>query len=215
MAITVMAPIRTGAIPTSGAIIGSMGSDALLDSVSTGRGVLFGKATDHLNNAYKSFMENVVAPIRTTAMKVYNAVTSFLGSDTYVDIQDVDTLLTIPPAMRMAVMMDERFRTLLEDKRIHGYGYTPEMLPSEDFFGRMINNGVVKNVQPDEDVIFKYHFKSTDPALKDQDLDSIENTRDWIYDEYIGDSFYSDDPIALDPTDIDGFRLKISDIDIQ
>lgn len=215
MAFNVMAPIRAGAIPTGAAIIGSMGSESLLDSVSTGRGVLFGRPTDHLQNAYKSFMENVVRPIKETAVKVYNAVSSFLSDTTYIDIHDNNALITIPPSMRQAIMMDERFRALLADERIYGYGYTESMLPEEDYYGRMIDNGKAKDLQPGDEAWLRWHFKSTDPHLTTEELWAIEDTRNWIFDNFIGEAFYDDTPITNDPTDIDNFRLTITEAELQ
>lgn len=183
--------MSAGAV-SAGALLGTAGTNALLASIndSLGGSSFFGTVQDTYRVIQNSFVENIVRPIQQATATMANVVNILMNPDSIRPIVEQDQLKAIPPCMQEPIIMFPPVRALLEQGRISGFGYNPEYLPKEDVWGRLIENGVCRDVVRsattddegrNEPVVFlDYHWESTDPAPSYEELDAVEMTRDFI-----------------------------------
>ena len=111
-------------------------------------------------------------------------VNILMNPDIFRPLLTQEDFAAVPPCMYEAIVMHPPVKELLKQGRISGFGFDPDFLPEEDVFGRLINNGVCKDVLGSADengkVTLTWEFHSTDPELSFGELDAIEATRDAI-----------------------------------
>ena len=181
-------PITSLSVGTvsAGSLLGTSGTAALLSSIneSLGGSSFFGSVQDTYRDIRNSFVENIIRPIQQATLTMQNVVNILMNPDTIRPLTNGEDLKAIPPCMYEPIIMFPPVRTLLEQGRISGFGYDPEHLPKEDTFGRIIGNGcvfdVLSNVQEDGNVYLDYEWRSDDPVLSFEEMDSIQVTRDFI-----------------------------------
>ena len=188
------AVLSLNAVPGMGSVVGSVGSDSLLSSINAemnGSG-FFGGVNDLLSAAREQFVATFVQPFRAIGDTVRNLVGILDYDEKYIPINNEELLDRIPICMHLPILQYAPVRKLFDEGRIFGFGH--EYIPSGDPYGRLIDNGFVRDLQSamnDEgEFILKYHFKSTDDELGElgfDELDSIRETRDWL-DQYMKDS---------------------------
>lgn len=172
---------------SAGALLGTAGTAALIDSINNNLGSsnFFGTARDTFSDIRNSFVENFVRPAQQTIARLTNMVNVLMNPDVIRPITSEDQLAAIPPCMQEAIVMYPPVRHLLEEGRIYGFGYDPAWLPEEDTWGRLINNGVCADVgaafeEHGKVVVVSEHW-SSDPQCTDEELDAVERTRDFIH----------------------------------
>ena len=170
-------------VPSLGSIMGSTGSQAVLQAFNqeSGSGVIFGQASDPYQNRYNNFMGTVFGLVDKTAKVVRNAANILFDRDVIKEIDSEEKLSTIPTCMHVAIVTYQPIREVLDKGLIHGFGIDPKYLPKEDAVGRLIDNGKFTWTQgePKPEYI-EYHFKSTDPVYEVEDLEKIETSREFI-----------------------------------
>lgn len=127
------------------------------------------------------------------------------GKDEIRSCASEDGLRNLPPVMMPILMCDDRVFSLFRQHRIQGWGdYTvEELLPEKRKWDRLLkHNGTnrynPKSSDPAKMSTFRWVHKTGDPDLTIQQLDDIEETR-----EYIEEILATTD---LDPTDLDMMR---------
>lgn len=191
-------PINVGSI-SAGALLGTTGTAQLVQSIneSLGGSSFFGSVNDTFRDIRNSFVENIVRPIQQAAEAVSGVVIALMNPDVIRPLVKAEHFKTIPPCMYEPIIMFAPVKTLLEQGRISGFGFDPEFLPEEDVWGRLIENGTVRdlarNVDADGYITFNYEFRSTDPHASFEELDAVEQTRAHI--EYLLQN------TMVDPTD--------------
>lgn len=171
---------------SAGALLGTAGTSALISSIneSLGGSNFFGSERDLNRDISNSFIQGVIRPIQQGIAAMASVVNILMNPDTFRPIVEQEQLRAIPPCMQEPIIMMPAVRSLLEQGRISGFGYEPDHLPKEDVWGRLIENGVCRDVvrSADEhgDVYLDYHWESTDPVASFEEIDSVEMTRDFI-----------------------------------
>lgn len=198
---TVHAAISLNASPSLSGILGSTGSQAIVNdlnmSMTGGTGVLFSQAANPIQNMYQNFMTNVVQPIQRTTQTIMDTCVNVLNNDKIVPITSTSQLHYVPEAMHIPILTYGPVRDLLKDERIYGWGYKEEDLPEEDDWGRWIDNGRWICDDPrlpeEEQNIVTHEWRYFDPEVKEEEIEAVEKTRLWM-DEFLWDQNY-------DPTD--------------
>lgn len=202
MEIPSVSPISVGSINT-GALLGTSGTAALLDSIneSLGGSSFFGSAQDTFRDLRASFITSFIQPIKQAIRSVSNVITTLLRPDEFRPLTEPDHLKIIPPCMYEPIIMHPPVLALLKQGRISGFGFDPDYLSQEDVWGRLIENGVVRDVlaavqineEGEQFVEVSHYWLSTDPETTDEQLDAVERTRALI-DHVLSTTLY-------DPTD--------------
>lgn len=196
----IFSPVAMNSFPTLGALLGTSGSDAIIDNVNrvSGSTTFFGSMYDRYASIRNKFIENIVVPIKAAETALYKTVDAMVNIDHIKPLTTMDAFKSVTPAMHLPILMYEPVRTLFDQGRVSGFGFDPEFLPEEDVFGRLIDNGTSYDVLADLDdegaVTLESTYWSDDPEMTDQELDAIEDTRRFI-DKILADTNY-------DPTDI-------------
>jgi hypothetical protein len=177
-------PITLNNMPTAGALLGTAGTRALVDSINGGMGLspdFFGSVHDVFNSARSIWMQNIVEPIRVAYTSLKNTANKLLMNDVYIPIVKDTDFEFIPPCMHMPILMYAPVQELFKQGRIDGFGYDPDWLPTEDVYGRLISNGTIDDIANQRDkegnITFTWIFDTTDPDLTFEEIDYIEQTR--------------------------------------
>lgn len=179
-----MSAITLGAVAGIGSLVGTVGNDPLIRAINTemGSGDFFNTIDDMLSRGRKCFVENIIKPFRLIGDTVKNIVGRFEVDEIIIPITTEDQLRRIPICMQAPILHYAPIRKLFDEGRIFGFGHT--VIPDGDPYGRLINNGTVKDVLGAMDKTgefeFVYEFKSTDPDLSYDELESIEETREYL-----------------------------------
>ena len=188
-------------MPSIGAMIGSVHSPEVLErlNMASGGGVIFGQPGDPYADRYAHLKSLLLSNQLIADQAVTQAKQAVYEPERMVPLTSIDAMREVPPCMKLPIVTYAPIRTLLEAGRIHGFGIDPRYLPDEDVYGRMIDNGKVLITKDTKELEFKWHWKSDDPKLTDNDLEAIEQTRGWIdnwlYNEMKPGGSY------IDPTD--------------
>lgn len=180
----VLSPIHLNSAATISAFVGTMGSDALLAQINSrlSNSNFFGSIDDIIAKGRQVFIERNTLPIRQSYNTIKNAVGMFIREDEYRPIISEEDLKAIPACMHDAIMRYAPVKKLFDQSRIFGFGW--DYVPEEDCYGRLLKNGYVADVQEAMDdegyVEFVYEFRSDDPDLSYEELDMIEETRNYI-----------------------------------
>jgi hypothetical protein len=194
--------IVMGVTPSLGSLVGSAGTDSLLQQINRdlGGSNFFGSVNDIISQGRSMFITNVVQPFKAIGNTFKNLVGLMDQDETFISIQSEEQLKSIPMCMHDSIMRYAPVKKLFDQGRIFGFGW--DYVPEDDIYDRLIENGHVKNIQEamDEEgyVEFKYHFVSTDPDLSFDDLENIRESREYI-DHILNET-------DLDPTDYPNSR---------
>lgn len=187
-----------GMMPSIGSMLGTGHSQAVLERLQAQSGgqVIFGLEGDPFADRYNA-MCRLINEQLSSANKIINDVRrTVMYPDTYYPVQSIDDLYEVNPCMQEVIISYQPIRDLLTDNRISGYEINPANLPSEDVYGRLINNGKTDSVSKKE---LEWLWKTDDPKLSEQDLEAIEQTRGWI-DKFLLEQLAPDGEWR-DPTD--------------
>lgn len=192
-----------------GGLLGTSSSADFIKSINvdTGGGTYYGDTNDPFRNNYMHFMQHVVQPIRDTQVKLLEAKMTIEKPDTFRTIDSVQELETgVPPCMWPGILTFEPVRKLAVSGRIEAFGVDVSNYPTEDVYGRLIDNGTVmlvpENIK-DRQVELVYEHVSTDPVLTMDELEHLENTR-----IFLEGFLLNEDTMHLDPTSIPYGELR-------
>ena len=170
--------------PSLGSLFGTVGSDNLIKQINQdlGQSCYFGSVDDILSKGRQMFVDNIIIPIRSIGNSIKDVIGIVEEENGYIPITDMDRLRAVPQLMHMPILLHPPVAKLFNDGRIFGWGY--EHIPTEDYFGRLINNGSVEDVLSamDDQGEFEltWEFRCTDPELEFEDMEAIIETRNYI-----------------------------------
>ena len=181
-------PLALDAIPSAGALFGTVGRRNVMDAINNALGSsgFFGSAADIFAPYRSAFMSDIVSPLLRVSEAARNLVVAMVNPDEYRPLVTEADFAAIPPIMQMPIIMYEPLKRLLMDGKIEGFGYNPAWLPEEDVYGRLINNcrcddiGAALVASGDNRYDWHGTYWSTDPRLSEDELEAIEETRDFI-----------------------------------
>ena len=185
MAIMRPAITLSGAMPSASLLMESAASAEVIQEINANIGYTFvGQQNDEFDNA---FIRNIVRPAQQQAMEIRRMAASIRMDDSIVPIETIDHLRVVPPCMHLPILLFDPVRTLFEQGRIEGYGYDPELLPTENPYQRLIDNGRVDDIDliPRDDdgnipLNFRWVWDSEDPNLTIDEIDAVETTYNTI-----------------------------------
>lgn len=176
-----------------GSILGGNSQQDLLNQInqSAGGGSFFGSMLDPMRTGYQMFMQQVVEPIRQSAIELNRIAIQLTNPNVIRPIDSIETLKQgIPPCMQLPIVYYEPIRTMLNEDRIDGFGIDPKTLQIEDPYKDMVENGkyiLHSTTIKDGKVEIVFKRNTTDPKLTPEEVMDISITRDFI------DRFMSDD----------------------
>ena len=204
-----IAPLAEALItPSLGSLLGTSASADVLSYLNqqygNQSGVVFGQPGDPLADRFNSLMTLVQTQLVDTNTMVQQTTIAVANPLQIRAITSEEQLYNTPVSMQLPILMYQPIRELFEQDRIYGYGFCKENLPDEDVFGRLIDNGKVtlnKNFYEDGKIpdYMEEEWKSTDPRLNFDELDAIEETREWVL-KYLREQMREDGEMR-DPTD--------------
>ena len=167
-------------MPSLGAMIGNTHSSEVLErlNMASGGGVIFGQPGDPIRDRYQHLTGVLMNTLHAADDLIMKTRQMIQQPEKMVPITSIEAVQTMPPCMQLPFVMYEPIRTLLTDKRIDGFGIDPRFLPDEDVYGRLISNGKADISAGDKE--FVWEWRTDDPKLSEEDLDAIEQTRNWI-----------------------------------
>lgn len=196
------------ALPTPADLLGTTGTRETIELINReiGGGGYFGSEADPFRTGYKTFMTQVIEPIRNAAFYVAATAKKLMDPDQIKPIVTMDDLERIPPSMHLPILTYQPVRSLLKAGRIDGFGYTIDQLPEEDVYGRLINNGTtslhIDDYRDHKEELIEYtlewEWASDDPDLSFDEMDYIADTRAFL--DYVLE--HTD----VDPTDAPSLR---------
>ena len=202
------APIKTGAYPSVASIMGSLGSQALMNELneSSGASRFFGSEQDRFAANFNKWTTSIVAPWYQQETKLEIASQTLLRKDVIMSLTSLEDFKYIPPVMQLPILLTPEVMLLLKQGRIDGFGFTFDQLKDvEDVYGRLIDNGlcecVQENLLKDEEtgesyILTEEHFWSDDPKFSDEELDKIADTRDFVRSVILAQTNW--DPTAIE-----------------
>lgn len=193
--------IHVGAVPTLGAIAGTIGTNELLDRINKDlNSGFFSSIDDIFAKGREMFINNRIIPIRQIGNTIKNAIGIGNNNDVMIPITSEDRLKSIPTCMHLPILTYKPIRKLFNEGRIFGFGY--EYIPEEDVYGRLIDNGKIDDLAEamDDDgyVKFSWEFYGDDPELTYEQQEIIEESRAYI-DKVLKETDF-------DPTDYPNIR---------
>ena len=183
--------------PSLSMLIGSSVSMDVFEAVDNrGFASMFG---NDFNNVRMDFFQKHVEPVSRLNLELARTVNMIINPDHFRPLVSFDDYLSIPPCMELPILLFEPVRRAFEQGRIEGFGYDPDRLPEEDYFGRIASNLSCDDVlaASDADGYFELtaQYYSDDPELDDDDINAIIKTRRFIEREIFENT-------KLDPTAI-------------
>ena len=199
-------------VPSLGAMIGNVHSQDILTQINARWGtntVAFGLANDPYKDEYQNFMNLLDTEIRKSDDYVLNTTQRIFNPDIYMPITTAHDLACIPQCMQVPMLMMPAMRDMFEQGMIWGWGWNPESLPEEDYYGRLIGNGraVIVPQAPDATPDYiTWEYRTTDPDLTEEQLDVIDKSRRWLADMI--ERELSENGQHRDPTDLSNLSGK-------
>ena len=185
-----IAPLAEALItPSLGSLLGTSASADVLSYLNnqygSQNGVIFGQPGDPLMDRFHNLMNLVQTKLIDTNQMIQQTTIAVTNPCQIQAITSEEQLYNTPVSMQLPILMYAPIRELFEQDRIYGYGFCKENLPQEDVFGRLIDNGKVtlnQNFYADGKIpdYMEEHWESTDPKLTFDELDAIEETREWV-----------------------------------
>lgn len=195
--------VTLNALPSISSLLGTTGGRSVTEMINNqfGNSSFFESAGNVFKKGKDLFVQNFVDPIREMAssLKDLTRTLNIPKEDVMIPLTSEKDFIDIPPCMYLPILLHEPVMDLFKQGRIFGFGYNYEFVKNqEDVYGRLVDNGRITDVASaiDENGFaeFKYEYKSTDPDLSWDQLDIIEQTRNYV-DELILKT-------KKDPTDI-------------
>lgn len=166
-------------------ISGQYGQQAVLQELNaswrnSGSGVIFGN--DTFGERFQAFSEMLGEKIETVKNTVLRTVEAVCCPNKFQEITCRDDLFHVPACMFVPILTAPDVRKLYDAGRIDGWGITPDQLPDEDVYGRLINNGRFDTGAKDytRDSMVTFIYQSGDPELSRDQLRMIEESRAFI-----------------------------------
>ena len=191
-----IATLQCNVIPTIGSFLNTTVPQEILNSISstmTPVTSLPSNIAQFIEKGKQKFINEIINPLKQTLGLVKNKINVHLDdSNTIRVLSSLEDLLNPPPAMILPIVTFKPIRKLLEDGRVDGYGINAQHLPDEDVYDRLINNGKVDDVldnlfprklengETEYYIMNKNMFTSEDPDLTFEELDAIEETREFL-----------------------------------
>jgi len=182
--------VQLNALPSIGTILGTVGNADVLNSINNrmSNSCFFNSSDDVFQKDRNQFIQTFIAPIKANIIKLKNITKKVKDKhpDEIVALTSDDDFIEIPPAMFLPILTYAPVKRLFEQGRIFGFGYEYENIKDqEDVYGRLINNGLVSGIRSDNlpkdgYIIHECVYKSHDPDLTFDELDMIEDTREYI-----------------------------------
>lgn len=204
-----IAPLAEALItPSLGSLLGTSATSDVLGYLNqqygSQNGVIFGQPGDPLADRFNNLMSLVQTQLADTNLMIQQTTIAVSNPLQIQAITSEEQLYNTPVSMQLPILMYQPIRELFEQDRIYGYGFCKENLPQEDVFGRLIDNGKVtlnKNFYADGKIpdYMVEEWVTTDPRLTFDELDAIEETRDWV-EKYLRDQMREGGEMR-DPTD--------------
>jgi len=175
-------------VPSLGAMIGSVRTTDVLDQINAKWGsntVAFGMPDNPFQEHYKHFMNLVNHQLNTTDQLVLSTVEAVMNPNRFKVIQNETDLALTPPCMMVPLLTMPQMYELAIEGKIWAWGYDPATLPSDDPYGRILNNGKVEWDPRDPSTLPEYitwEWRSDDPDLTDEQWEAIEKSRKWLAD---------------------------------
>lgn len=197
-----MTMMSLGGVPSLGMLTGVHGSESLLKTINSdmNNSNFFGSIDDIMAKGREMFIQNVIQPIRAIGNTVRNLVGMLDYDEKIIPINSEELLGKIPACMHDPIMRFAPVRKLFDQGRIFGFGW--DHIPEEDIYARIINNGYVPDiaeaVDKNGEFEFKYEWHSTDPVLSFEEIESIEETRNYL-EKFLEETDF-------DPTDYPNFK---------
>ena len=200
----------------SAGILGTSVSNDMLSHLSNKFKSTGNSISNMFNHEKDFFIKRFVQPMRKALVVLKNVTRNYTFSDTIKSITTKKGLLNVPPVMHDCILRYKPINDLLKQDRIFGFGLEYEDVKMGDPYARMINNGLLKNagdilsdksnwkkkisngkkidVLKDKEELYCISiWKDSDPSITFEELDYIQETRDFI-DEILANT-------NLDPTD--------------
>lgn len=184
--------IETNAMPSIGSILGSTGSTEIINSINDqmNNSHFFNNSEDAFIGSREVFLKEFIDPIKENIFRL-KKITDKIRDPHEDKIRPLimeEDFDDVPPCMQLAILTYEPIKKLLNKGRIFGFGYDAENIDvQEDVYGRLINNGLVENIRSDNNTIDKggciehiEEYKSTDPIWTFDELDMVDDTRQYI-----------------------------------
>jgi hypothetical protein len=187
----------SSSMPPLGALIGSHVSSDVFEAINgRGHASFFGERYDQLD---REFFNRYVKPMDQLTVDLSRTVNALLNPDRFRILESVDDFRSVPLCMEMAIATFEPVRRGILEGRMEGFGYDPLTLP-EDVYGRLLDNFTCEDVATASDSEGYYQVSGTlytdDPDLDDDQLYSIQRTREYIVNKILKDT--DRDPTAID-----------------
>lgn len=188
-------------MPSLGALIGSRVSNEIFDSVNTlGHKSFFGDDFDHMRH---EFFDRYVKPMDQLNLEITKTVNALINPDRFRILESFEDFESIPLCMEIPIVVFAPVRQGILEGRMDGFGYSPDSIPEDDVYGRLIDNFTCEDVHASSDDEGYYEITGTlytdDPELSDDELYAIRKTRDYIRDKILNNS-------DRDPTYIEMMR---------
>jgi hypothetical protein len=173
--------ITTSGMPSAAAIFGTSGSAQLLNQINNNLGStnFFGSASDAYASVTKSFMDNIVAPIKRTIHAMANTITSLSNPNVYRQFTTPDDFKYIPPVMMDPILYHDGVRRFGHQGRLELFGYDPIPMSEENPYMRLINNGTVRDVLEEANgnshAELTWEYTNYDPVVSENELLYIES----------------------------------------
>jgi len=175
------------AVPSAGALLGTGVTSDIINTINQNLNTgyeFFGSVADIFSNSRQMFVNNIIKPIRDVTVQLAATAAKLIRQDKIRAIVEWDDFAYVPPSMHMSILTFDPIRELHKQGRVDGFGYDPDVVPVEDAYGRLINNGVVEDVlqaiNKAGEYEFTWEFDSDDPVLSYEELDHIADTREAI-----------------------------------
>jgi hypothetical protein len=145
-------------------------------------GVIFGSSNDPFADRFHDFKRAFVNVARDTADLLNKTASFIMDRNEIIPIRTADDLMFVPSCMQIPILSYPPVRELFDNDLLHGWGVDKKMLPEEDEYGRMINNGFIGS-DPITGVVpetYDWHWKCTDPDYSIDELMEMAESREFV-----------------------------------
>lgn len=123
---------------TLGTVIGTRVTRDIYDEADRdGHRVFFGGRFDDIE---RELEERFIRPLDSASITLERVTDRVMNPDRWRVLESIDDFRRVPPSMEIVVATAPSVRRLIEEGRVDGYGYDPESLPKDDYYGRIADN---------------------------------------------------------------------------
>ena len=172
------------AIPL-GLMCGQGGMQSELDELNSqwrsSGAVIFG-GRDAFAEKFAAFSNMIGQQITEVKETVLRSIEAVCAPNKFQEITCADDLYNVPACMFIPILTAPDVRALYDTGVLSGWGVTPDQLPEEDVYGRLINNGRFDTGSEnyDRNAPVSWTYETGDPLLDREQLDKIETSRAFI-----------------------------------